>query len=106
MAEGPDDFDYLVWDKNDEEWEKVKQQLRQPSTLQAVEDLATTKFGSTAKWISPMNIGGYNIIYRLKVDGLDSEVLLRRPIPCYAQFPVEKTSIEAATMMYLEKQVG
>lgn len=103
MIEGPDVFDYLVWDKNDEEWEIVQPKLRQRSTLHAVEDLGTAKFGSTAKWVSPMSIGGYNIIYRLKVEGFDSEVLVRRPIPCYAQFPVEKTSIEAATMMYLEK---
>ncbi|KUJ14897.1 uncharacterized protein LY89DRAFT_708507 [Mollisia scopiformis] len=103
MIEGPDDFDYLVWDKNDEEWEIVQPKLRQRSTLHAVEDLGTAKFGSTAKWVSPMSIGGYNIIYRLKVEGFDSEVLVRRPIPCYAQFPVEKTSIEAVTMMNLKK---
>jgi len=103
MIEGPDDFDNLVWDKNDQEWEIVQPKLRQRSTLHAVEDLGTAMFGSTAKWVSPMSIGGYNIIYRLKVEGFDSDVLVRRPIPCYAQFPVEKTFIEAATMMYLEK---
>lgn len=50
-----------------------------------------------------MSIRSYNIIYRLKVDQFDSEVLLGWPTLCYVQFPVEKISIEAATLMYYEK---
>ena len=50
--------------------------LRQRSTLHAVEDLGTAKFGSIAKWVSLMNIGGYNIIYKFKVKGFDFEVLV------------------------------
>ncbi|TVY44920.1 hypothetical protein LSUB1_G000566 [Lachnellula subtilissima] len=56
MEDIREDFDNLVWDKIDEEWEKVQLEL------------------------------------------------LRRPIPCFAQFPEEKTLIEAATASHIEKR--
>ncbi|TVY17497.1 hypothetical protein LARI1_G005372 [Lachnellula arida] len=104
MEDTRQDFDNLIWDKNDEEWEKVQPELRQRSTISLVEALATEKFKSPSTWITPMKIGGYNIIYRLRVEGLSSDVIVRRPIPCFAQFPEEKTLIEAATASYIEKQ--
>ncbi|RDL35399.1 Uncharacterized protein BP5553_07330 [Venustampulla echinocandica] len=104
MEDTREDFDNLVWDKNDEEWEKVQPELRQRSAIRLVEALATEKFNCPSTWITPMNIGGYNIVYRLRVKGFSSDVIVRRPIPCYAQFPEEKILIEAATAGYIEKQ--
>lgn len=103
MEDTREDFDNLVWDKNDEEWEKVQPELRRRSTITLVEVLATEKLDCPSTWIAPMNIGGYNIVYRLRVKGFSSDVIVRRPIPCYAQFPEEKTLIEAATARYIEK---
>ncbi len=104
MEDAREYFDNLVWDKNDEEWEETPLELRQRSTIRLVEALATEKFGCPSTWITPMNIGGYNIVYRLRVKGFCSDVIVRRPIPCWAQSPEEKTSIEAATVSYIEKQ--
>jgi hypothetical protein len=103
MKDTLEDFDNLVWDKNDEEWEKVQPELRKRSVIRLVEALATEKFNSPSTWITPMNIGGYNIVYRLWVKCF-SDVIVRRPIPCYAQFPEEKTLVEAVTTGYIEKQ--
>jgi len=99
-----EDFDNLAWDKIDKEWEKVQPELRQRSAIYLVEALATEKFNCPSTWITPMNIGGYNIVYRLRVRGFSSDVIVRRPIPCYAQFIEEKTLVEAATASYIEKQ--
>jgi len=82
----------------------VQPQLRQRSAIHLVEALATEKFGCPSTWVTPMNIGGYNIVYRLRVGCFSSDVIVRRPIPCYAQFPEEKTLVEAAPASYLEKQ--
>jgi len=51
-----------------------------------------------------MNIGGYNIVYILRIKGFSSDTIVRRPIPCFAQFPEEKTLIKAATASYIEKR--
>ncbi|KAK0113348.1 hypothetical protein ONS95_013602 [Cadophora gregata] len=103
MEDTGEDFDNLIWDQNDEEWERVQPELRQRSTIHLVEALASEKFGCPSTWVSPMNIGGFNIVYRLQVESYASDVIVRRPIPCYAQFPEEKTLIEAATASYIEK---
>ena len=103
MQDTREDFDNLVWDMNDEEWEKVQPELRQRSTISLVEALATEKFGCSSSWITPINIGGYNIVYRLRVNSF-SDVIVRRPIPCYAKFAEEKTMIEFATARYIEKE--
>ncbi|KAL3424202.1 phosphotransferase [Phlyctema vagabunda] len=103
MEDAREDFDNLVWDMNEEDWEQVQPELRRRSTIHLVEALATEIFGRPSTWVTPMNIGGYNIVYRLSVEDL-SHIVVRRPIPCYAQFPEEKTLIEAATARYVEKQ--
>ncbi|CZT06003.1 hypothetical protein WAI453_005261 [Rhynchosporium graminicola] len=104
MGDTREDFDNLVWDRNDEEWEKVQPEMRQRSAIRLVEVLATEKFGCPSTWITPMNIGGYNIVYRLRVPCCSSDVIVRRPIPCYAKFPEEKILIEFATARYIEKR--
>ncbi|PVH84081.1 phosphotransferase [Cadophora sp. DSE1049] len=103
MEDTREDFDNLIWDQNDGEWEKVQPKMRQRSVIQLVEALATEKFGCPSTWVTPMNIGGYNIVYRLRVKCF-SDVIVRRPIPCFAQFPEEKTLIDAATANYVETQ--
>jgi len=83
----------------------VQLEMRQKtSAVRLVEVLATEKFDSPATWVTPMNIGGFNIVYRLQVEGFSFEIIVRRPISCWAQFPEEKTLIEASIANYIEKQ--
>lgn len=96
MNDTGEDFDNLAWDKKDEEWEKVQPELRQRSAIGLVEALAAEKFHSPSSW--------YNIEYRLQVKGFSFDIIVRRPIPCYAQSPEENISIEAAIPSYIEKQ--
>lgn len=44
-----------------------------------------------------MVIGGFNVLYPVRVKGLPTRVLVRLPCPNQAVFPVEKTMTEAAT---------
>jgi hypothetical protein len=53
--------------------------------------------------VSPLIIGGYNILHRFHFDGVSPDVILRLPCPSLAQFPVEKTLREAATAEYMEE---
>ncbi|KAL2061976.1 hypothetical protein VTL71DRAFT_7354 [Oculimacula yallundae] len=97
-----ENLDNLIWDKNDEEWEILQPVLRRRGTIDLVEALASNKLGRRATWVTPMNIGGYNIVYRLRMEEPPADVIVRRSIDCYAKFPEEKTSIEVATARYLE----
>lgn len=103
MGDSGEGFDNLVWDKNDDEWESVQPGLRHRSAIRLVEALATEKLNHPSTWITPMNIGGFNIVYRLRIESFSSDIIVRRPILCYAQFPEEKTLVEAATASYIEK---
>ncbi|TVY31983.1 hypothetical protein LOCC1_G008557 [Lachnellula occidentalis] len=97
------DFDELVWDKNDEEWEEAQKALSKKSLCRRLELLVAENFGKPATWVTPMIIGGYNNLYRIRVeDGPD--VLVRRPSISQAQLPEEKTLREAATAKYIQQK--
>lgn len=57
------DFDELVWDKNDGEWEEAQKALGKKSMCRRLELLVTEKFGKPTTWITPMIIGGFNNLY-------------------------------------------
>ncbi|KAJ2901766.1 hypothetical protein MKZ38_001386 [Zalerion maritima] len=95
------DFDNVAWDRNDAAWEKSLKFFRSFSTLRKIESLATQKLGKTAKWVAPMRVGGYNSLYRMRIEGSDGDVMVRPPQPDLAQFPDEKTLREAATARFV-----
>ncbi|TVY35421.1 hypothetical protein LOCC1_G008267 [Lachnellula occidentalis] len=98
-----EDFDEYVWDKNDEAWDEYRNQLRQPSAPRRARLLVEQKFKKPATLVPPMIIGGYNILYRLRVEGLASDVLVRIPCPSFVKFAEEKTLREGATARYIRK---
>ncbi|KAF4420245.1 aromatic-L-amino-acid decarboxylase [Fusarium acutatum] len=65
MYEGQGEHDNLVWDKNDEDFEAAQQQMRLKTFCRKVEGFVQQKFGRSATLISPLIIGGFNILYRL-----------------------------------------
>lgn len=101
MDDARADFDDLAWDRNDEASEEFRKQLRLLSTCRAMERFAAQVFEKDAKLVFPIIIGGYNILYRISLQGSSSDVVIRRPCPSLAQFPVEKTLREAATARFL-----
>lgn len=97
MYDGQEELDNLVWDKNDEDWDESLKQMRLKTTVRQVEHLAELKYGKTATLISPLIIGGFNILYRIHLEGVSPDVLVRLPGPSLVQFPDEKNAQEAAT---------
>lgn len=95
--DGQEELDNLVWDKNDEDTEAAQKQLRLTTFCQQVEDFVQEKFSKPAKHIAPIIVGGFNVIYRVEVEGMSPDVMLRVPCPSLVPFPGEKTIYEAAT---------
>ena len=75
--------------------------FRRFSTLRKIESFVTEKFGKTATWVTPFKVGGYNNLYKMKIEGSGEDVLIRLPQPNLAQFPEEKTVREAATASFI-----
>ncbi|KAH9203270.1 phosphotransferase [Leptodontidium sp. 2 PMI_412] len=96
-------FDNLAWDKNDEAWEISQKRLRRRDTCELAASLAGQKFGGKATFRPPLIIGGYNILYKVQVEGMASDVYVRLPCPDWVQFPIEKTLQEGATARYVEQ---
>ncbi|KAJ4131771.1 hypothetical protein NW768_005968 [Fusarium equiseti] len=99
--DGQEELDNLVWDKNDEDTEKAQKQLRLTTFCQKVEDLVQDKFGKPTKHVCPIIVGGFNVLYRVRVEGMSPDVMLRVPCPSLVPFPGEKTIYEAATACLL-----
>ncbi|CAF3457057.1 unnamed protein product [Fusarium graminearum] len=51
-----------------------------------------------------MVIGGFNVLYPIKIEGRSGNVLVRMPCLNQAVFPVEKTLAEAATVAYVDQR--
>ncbi|EEU43829.1 uncharacterized protein NECHADRAFT_29954 [Fusarium vanettenii 77-13-4] len=101
MNKARQNFDEVAWDRNDEAWEKSQKQLRLKSTCRLVESLAAKVLGKRASLVSPIFFGGFNVLYRIHLEGHDPDVIVRLPCPDLVQFPEEKTLYEAATMACL-----
>ncbi|KAF5233786.1 hypothetical protein FANTH_12448 [Fusarium anthophilum] len=104
IYDGQEEHDNLVWDKNDEAVEVAQQQTRLKTFCRKVEGFVKQKFGRPATLISPLMMGGFNVLYRVRVEDMSPDVMVRLPCPSLAQFPVEKTMYEAATASFLVKQ--
>ncbi|KAK2018413.1 phosphotransferase [Colletotrichum eremochloae] len=104
MYDGQEELDNLVWDKNDEDSDEAQNRMRLKSTCRKVEDLAKEKFGKPATLISPLISGGFNVHYRIRLEGTSPDVMVRLPFPSLVPFPGEKTIHEAATAAFIAKQ--
>ncbi|KAH9217906.1 hypothetical protein DL95DRAFT_423724 [Leptodontidium sp. 2 PMI_412] len=99
MDDDQQDFDNVAWDRNDEAWQKTLKRLRTSATCLAVESLAGEKCGKRATLVTPLMAGGYNMLYRMRLEETSiDDVLLRISCPGRTQFPHEKTLAEVGTM--------
>jgi aminoglycoside phosphotransferase (APT) family kinase protein len=103
MGDARAQLDNLAWDRNDEASEISQKQLRRRDTCELAASLAEQKFGRKAIFGPPLIIGGYNVLYKIQVEGLDCDVYVRLPCPDWVQFPIEKTLQEGATARYIEQ---
>lgn len=101
-----EELDNVVWDKNDVDAEEGQNILRLTSTCRNVEALVSEKFGKPANLVSPLIMGGFNILYRIQVEDRPEHVIVRLPCPGLAPFPEEKTKQEAATALYVAKHTN
>ncbi|KAF4980538.1 hypothetical protein FZEAL_3473 [Fusarium zealandicum] len=104
MYDGQEELDNLVWDKNDDDSEKAQKQMRLKTVCSKVEKLAEAKLGKPARLISPLMVGGFNILYRIRLEDTSPDVMVRLPCPSLVQFPDEKTIQEAATAAFIAKE--
>jgi hypothetical protein len=106
MYNGREQLDDLVWDKNDDEHDESLKRMRLSSTCRKVERLAEQLFCTTATFVSPIILGGFNILYRIGLTGISPDDLLRLPCPSLVQFPKEKTPQEVATTKYIAEHTA
>ncbi|KAG5664368.1 hypothetical protein KAF25_008102 [Fusarium avenaceum] len=95
--------DNLAWDRSDELWEQAVKQVRLSSTCRKIEAFAKRKLGESATLVTPIIIGGFNVLYTIQSESSSGNVLIRLPCPDQAVFPTEKTLAEAATVTYISQ---
>ncbi len=105
MYDGQEELDNLVWDKNDEDWDESLKQMRLKTTCRQVEELAEQRLGMSTTLVSPLIIGGFNVLYRIHLEDVSPDILVRLPGPSLVQFPDEKTVQEAATAIYIANNI-
>jgi len=97
------DSDNLAWDRSDELWEEAMKQVRLSSACRKIESFAAKMFEKPATLAPPLIIGGFNVLYPIRIDGSSDTVLVRLPCPNQSVFPEEKTLVEAATAGYISQ---
>ncbi|WXC59609.1 hypothetical protein SNK03_005470 [Fusarium graminearum] len=98
------DSDNLAWDWSDALWEEAVKHVQLSSIYRKIESFVKRTFGQTATLLLPMVIGGFNVLYPIKIEGRSGNVLVRMPCLNQAVFPVEKTLAEAATVAYIDQR--
>lgn len=104
MYDGQEELDSLVWDKNDEDADGAQKRMRLKATCRKVVELVEWKYGRPATLITPLIMGGFNVLYRVSLEDTATNVMVRLPCPALVQFPEEKTVQEAATAGYLARE--
>ncbi|KAM0438677.1 hypothetical protein ACHAPT_001433 [Fusarium lateritium] len=95
--------DNLAWDRSDELWEEATKQARLSSTCRKIEALAERILGKPATLVPPLIIGGFNVLYPMRVEGQSTNLLVRLPCPNQTISPAEKTLAEAATATFIHQ---
>ncbi|KAM0087175.1 hypothetical protein ACKRZS_000715 [Fusarium odoratissimum] len=99
MYNGQEEHDDLVWDKNDEDFEAAQQQVRLKTFCRKVEGFVKQKFGKPATLISPLIIGGFNILYRVRVEDMSPDVMVLSAIP----EPLSQTQLPIPSPLFFGK---
>ncbi|KAK2048427.1 phosphotransferase [Colletotrichum somersetense] len=96
------DSDNLAWDRSDDRWDEAMKEVRLTSRCRKIESFAEGILGGPAKLVTPLVIGGFNVLYPIRLEGSTSDgFLVRLPCPDHVVFPKEKTLAEAATARYI-----
>ncbi|KAK9442317.1 phosphotransferase [Metarhizium brunneum] len=98
------DSDNVAWDRSDELWVEAMKQVRSASACRKVVSFAEKMFAKPATLVTPLIIGGFNVLYPIRIEGLATNVLVRLPCPNQALFPEEKTLAEAATAVCISQR--
>ncbi|UPK94090.1 hypothetical protein LCI18_005025 [Fusarium solani-melongenae] len=77
--------------------------VRLSSMCRKIKVLVDNVFGKNANLVTPLIIGGFNVLYPFQIEGLSANVLVRLPCPDQAVFPTEKTLAEAATAAFIRR---
>ncbi|KAF9780359.1 hypothetical protein IL306_000617 [Fusarium sp. DS 682] len=101
MKKARQNFDDVAWDRNDEAWDESQKRHRLKPFCRQVESLAEKIFEKQASRVPPIFFGGFNVLYRIRLEGEASDVIVHLPCPDLVQFPEEKTRYEAGIMAYL-----
>ena len=64
------DSDNLAWDQSDELWEGAMNQVRLSSTCRKIESFAKRMFEKPVTLVTPIVIGGFNVLYPIRVEDL------------------------------------
>lgn len=97
------DYDELAWDRFDEQRDQLEKPFLSPATLKTLEAVVGADFANEAKWVRPVHIGGWNLVFVFELVASNSRVVIRLPRPHVAYFAREKTSLEVATMNFLSQ---
>ncbi|CAG8974628.1 hypothetical protein HYALB_00009806 [Hymenoscyphus albidus] len=98
-----EDLDNLAWDKNDEAWEVSQARLLKISTSKTAASIAGAKFDNEATFSPPVLLGGFNILFKIEVEGMASGVFVQLPCHDVSQFQSEKSVYEGATARYVKQ---
>ncbi|OAQ99653.1 hypothetical protein LLEC1_04834 [Akanthomyces lecanii] len=97
------DYDELAWDRNDEQKAKLENPFLCFSTVETLAAVVGAAFAEEARWLRPVHIGGWNIVFVMELIASNSRVVIRVPRPHTARFAREKTCMETATMKFLSQ---
>ena len=92
------DSDNLAWDLCDDRQAAALRQVRLSSRCRKIEGLAAKVFKKSATFVSPLVVGGFNVLYPMRIDDFPDVVLIRLPLPHLSVFPQQKMLAEAATL--------
>lgn len=102
--EARQDADNLAWDRSDELWLVAIRQIRLSSTCRKIESFAKRILGQSAVFVAPLIVGGFNVLYPIRIEGSADGFLVRMPCGNQAVFSEEKSLAEVATMACIAEQ--
>lgn len=106
MYQNRQDYDNDAWDLNDDVSSASIKRLSRTYVCDEVVAAVASHFGAPASPVTPLRMGGYNMLYRISVSGLKNDILVRVPCPNLSQFPEEKTRQEVATIQLLRENTA
>lgn len=99
-----EEFDDLAWEKYEDSLDELQENLQLKTTSRLVESIVAKSLEKSAELVPPLILGGFHVIWRVKVDGLPHDVVLRAPCPDMSLSPGEKTLREATAAKFIERK--